>query len=359
LRKSDFIMAAKMLKKSLQLYPLPGVEALAAHATAKLAEQNTTRTNQTSSHASPAANGETSHRRSDASASANGNSNGAAATPQQQQQQQQRMGEDGRSYTGEQHEIVHKVLRSKQGGRGAHYRVLGIAQSANETEIKRAYRKLSLKVHPDKNSAPGADDAFKSVSLAYATLSDVQKRNLYDRFGDEDPDENRTPGRGGPGGGVHMRHGGQEMSPEDIFNAFFNGQMGGGGFGGNGMHFTTTGFGPGFQFRAGGPQQQQRRGQRPQQEAQQQNPGFASLFQLLPVLFFVLLSLLSSSGSDGTSSMMPGEGKYFMLTVRLQCWFALFLCIGFSYDTLLPSFSLVCLTAEYATFYQPRSDQTQ
>jgi DnaJ homolog subfamily B member 12 len=321
LRKSDFIMAAKMLKKSLQLYPLPGVEALAAHATAKLAEQNTTRTNQTS-HASPAANGETSHRRSDAAASAssaNGNSNGAA-TPQQQQQQQ-RMGEDGRSYTGEQHEIVHKVLRSKQGGRGAHYRVLGIAQSANETEIKRAYRKLSLKVHPDKNSAPGADDAFKSVSLAYATLSNVQKRNLYDRFGDEDPDENRTPGRGGPGGGVHMRHGGQEMSPEDIFNAFFNGQMGGGGFGGNGMHFTTNGFGPGFQFRAGGPQ---RREQRPQQEAQQQNPGFASLFQLLPVLFFVLLSLLSSSGSDGTSSMMPGEGKYFMLTVGLQCWFAFF-----------------------------------
>jgi curved DNA-binding protein CbpA len=333
LRKSDFIMAAKMLKKSLQLYPLPGVEALAAHATSKLAEQNTTR-NQTSN-ASPAANdGGSSHRRSDAAAaaSANGNNNsnnghGAAAA-----QQQQRMGEDGRSYTAEQHEIVHKVIRSKQGGRGAHYRVLGIAQSANEAEIKRAYRKLSLKVHPDKNSAPGANDAFKSVSLAYATLSDEQKRTMYDRFGDEDPDENRPPGRG-PGGGVHMRHGGQEMSPEDIFNAFFNGHMGGGGFGGNGMHFYTNGFGPGSQFRP----QQRREQQRPQQQGQQQqqqNTGFAALFQLLPILFFLVLSLLSSSGGDGTSSMNPGEGKYFMLTVRFRD-----LCAGCSYFTSLPSFS--------------------
>jgi DnaJ homolog subfamily B member 12 len=301
-------MAAKMLKKSLQLYPLPGVEALAAHATSKLAEQNArAQSSQANDTASATANGDSSH-----AASANGNAGNASRT-------QERMGEDGRSYTFEQVEIVKKVLRSKQGGRGAHYRVLGIAQSANEAEIKKAYRKLSLKVHPDKNSAPGANDAFKTVSLAYATLSDDQKRTIYDRYGDEDPDENR-PGRGGMGG-VHMRHGGQEMSPEDIFNAFFNGHMGGGGFGGNGMHFYSNGFGPGVQFRAGGPQRRGAgEGTQQQRTEAQQNAGFSSLFQLLPVLFFVLLSLLSSSGSDGTGGNMPGEGKYFMLTVRCSLY---------------------------------------
>ncbi|OEU10220.1 J-domain DnaJ subfamily B Member 12-like protein, partial [Fragilariopsis cylindrus CCMP1102] len=64
-----------------------------------------------------------------------------------------------------------------------HYRVLGIAASANESEIKKAYRKLAIKVHPDKNPAPKSDDAFKAVGLAYGTLSDSQKRTIYDRYG--------------------------------------------------------------------------------------------------------------------------------------------------------------------------------
>lgn len=268
-----------MLKKSLQLYPLPGVEALAEHATAKLAQQ----TNGTQ----------------------NGNRSQPSASPLRQSSSN--VGEDGRSYTPEQEAVVKKVLTAREGGRGAHYRVLGISQSATENEIKKAYRKLSLKVHPDKNSAPNAVDAFKVVSLAYATLSDENKRTIYDRYGDEDPDH-RGGGRGG--GGVHMRHGGQEMSPEDIFNAFFNAHMGGG----NGMHFHSTGFGPGFQFRAGGPQP--RRGQR---QAQPQNTGFAALFQMAPILLFILLSLFSSSSdSFNSSARMPGEEKYFSLTVRWQ-----------------------------------------
>ncbi|EED94489.1 predicted protein, partial [Thalassiosira pseudonana CCMP1335] len=68
-----------------------------------------------------------------------------------------------------------------------HYRVLGIEASADEAAIKKAYRKLALKLHPDKNSAPHSDEAFKAVGLAYATLSDSQKRAIYDRYGDEDP----------------------------------------------------------------------------------------------------------------------------------------------------------------------------
>lgn len=76
------------------------------------------------------------------------------------------------------------MLRAKEGGRGAHYRVLQIPTEANEGQIKKAYRKLALKLHPDKNSAPHADEAFKAVGLAYATLSDPQKRHIYDRYGE-------------------------------------------------------------------------------------------------------------------------------------------------------------------------------
>lgn len=221
-------------------------------------------------------------------------------------------GADGRAYTPDQVKVVQDVLKAKQGGRGAHYRVLGLQQEASATEIKKAYRKLSLKVHPDKNSAPHADEAFKAVGLAYATLSDDQKRAVYDRYGDEDPDN-----RGGgmrPGG---MRHGGgPEMTPEEIFAAFFGGGMPGMHAGGPGFHVYSTGFGPGMGF-------QQRR--RPRQAAQGQQrdetPGLGALMQFAPILLMLLFSFFNMRDSDTASHRgpMPGEGKYFSLTVRTNC----------------------------------------
>jgi len=99
------------------------------------------------------------------------------------------------------------------------YDTLGVSPSAQSNEIKKAYRKLALKLHPDKNPGPEAEQKFKEVSAAYEVLSDEQKRETYDRYGLEGLKE----GRGGGGG----------FDGNDIFSMFFGGG-GGSPFGGGG-----------------------------------------------------------------------------------------------------------------------------
>lgn len=101
-----------------------------------------------------------------------------------------------------------------------YYEALSLERECSDEDLKRAYRKLALKLHPDKNKARGADEAFKLVSRAYACLSDPQKRAHYDRHGTEDAVAPR-PGGGGPAGGGMYAAGG--IDPEDLFNMFFGG----------------------------------------------------------------------------------------------------------------------------------------
>ncbi|GIN38556.1 MULTISPECIES: molecular chaperone DnaJ [Heyndrickxia] len=96
-----------------------------------------------------------------------------------------------------------------------YYEVLGLEKNASKEEIKKAYRKLSKKYHPDINKEAGADEKFKEVKEAYEVLSDDQKRDQYDRFGHTDPNQ----GFGGFSNGDFGGFGGFE----DIFSTFFGG----------------------------------------------------------------------------------------------------------------------------------------
>ncbi|MYI85231.1 MAG: DnaJ domain-containing protein [Dehalococcoidia bacterium] len=73
------------------------------------------------------------------------------------------------------------------------YEVLGIARNASADDIKRAYRKLAMEYHPDRNSSADAAERFKEINRAYEVLSDGDKRSAYDRFGHAGVD-----GAGGP-----------------------------------------------------------------------------------------------------------------------------------------------------------------
>lgn len=66
-----------------------------------------------------------------------------------------------------------------------YYKVLGVAKTATDDEIKKAYRKMALRYHPDKNKTIGAEEKFKEVAEAYEVLSDKKKRDVYDKFGEE------------------------------------------------------------------------------------------------------------------------------------------------------------------------------
>ena len=78
-----------------------------------------------------------------------------------------------------------------------YYAVLGVARNASDEDIRRAFRRMAMEYHPDRNKTPGAEEKFKEINEAYQVLSDSRKRAQYDRFGKAGV----GAGAGGPGAG--------------------------------------------------------------------------------------------------------------------------------------------------------------
>ena len=134
-----------------------------------------------------------------------------------------------------------------------YYKILGVPRNADDATIKKAFKKLSLKYHPDKNkdNSEKAKDMFVKVANSYETLIDPEKRKIYDSYGEEGIKKGMGQQQGG---------GFQGGNFEDIFKHFWGGQGGQGGQGGGGN----------FQFHFGGGQHQQHQ----QQQQQEQHEDF-------------------------------------------------------------------------------------
>lgn len=96
-----------------------------------------------------------------------------------------------------------------------YYAILGISRGATPEAIKKAYRKMALKYHPDKNNSPDAEEKFKEIAEAYDVLSDKHKKRVYDQFGEEG-----LKGSGGPQG-QYTFHG----DPFEMFSNIFGGEQ--------------------------------------------------------------------------------------------------------------------------------------
>ncbi|CCE62609.1 hypothetical protein TPHA_0C04590 [Tetrapisispora phaffii CBS 4417] len=223
------------------------------------------------------------------------------------------------NFTSEQEKVALEVLSKEK---HAFYDILNVQKSADSVEIKKSYRKLAIKLHPDKNPHPKAGEAFKVINRAFEVLSDDEKRSVFDRIG-RDPDDRTVPGGGagagsgsgfedmffrGNGGHPFQRHPGNAMPPEDIFDFLFN--MNGGGspfgapFGGGATTFTFGGPG-GFKvytngggngnpfFQPNRSHQRRRAAQQPQNgDPAERNDVYDTFRVILPFLVLFLVPLL-------------------------------------------------------------------
>jgi len=240
-----------------------------------------------------------------------------------------------RSYTKDQEIIVEKILKHKS---HEYYKILEIDQKSTDTEIKKAYRKISLKVHPDKNSHPKAADCFKIVNKAFEVLGDSNKRRIYDQTG-SDPDQRGGMGstsgfsafNRGAGGAGSSPFGGpfgnfQTSGPgdvpfgfdNDLFDILFGNTHGTTfSFGGPGQGFTFTSAGGGSPFggaggspfgnaRTGGIPRTRRQQQQHQRQQQPTPPEdlFQTIKQLLPLFAVLIIPIISNLFAE-TSPNIP------------------------------------------------------
>lgn len=134
----------------------------------------------------------------------------------------------GPTYTVEHAEAVKRIQKCKD-----YYEILMVSKDATDTEIKRSYKKLALLLHPDKNTYPGAAEAFKAIGNAVAVLTDVEKRKQYDLYG---ADEGKLNSSHRSASHTYSRGFEADATAEELFNMFF-----GGGFSNSNVYVRRNG----------------------------------------------------------------------------------------------------------------------
>lgn len=177
-----------------------------------------------------------------------------------------------RNYTEEHVKLIRQIKRSKD-----YYSILGVEKSCSVDEIRKAYRKLSLKVHPDKNKAPDSEEAFKIVCKAFKCLSSDESRRQYDQTGlvegfeyNQQYNNNVRRRRRRTGNDMFDEH----FDPDEIFRSFF-GQP-------DAFHTSNV-----YRTRRAAPQQREDLGST--------GPNLMVLLQILPFLLIILLAYLPFS----------------------------------------------------------------
>ncbi|XP_062867870.1 dnaJ homolog subfamily C member 18 [Trichomycterus rosablanca] len=195
--------------------------------------------------------------------------------------------DDKKTYTEEQRQGVLRIQKCKD-----FYEILGVPKNASDEDLKKAYRKLALRFHPDKNCAPGATDAFKAIGNAYAVLSNSEKRQQYDQYGEQGATETASHSSAQPRY-THAYHRTfhrdfePDISPEELFNIFFGGRFPTGN-----IHVYTNRGASYSQFY----QPRRRRAFERREEEVQENRSqnsFTAILQLLPVLVLILISVIT------------------------------------------------------------------
>lgn len=195
--------------------------------------------------------------------------------------------------TPEQKQIVQQVLKARD-----FYEILGVDKRATDEDIKKAYRKLALKLHPDKNEADKAEEAFKRVSKAFSCLSDPDKRAYYERTGYENASAAQAAQAGQRSAGQGNVYYAEDFDPEEIFNMFFGGNL----------HPRSHMFRQHF---SGRPRQ-------PQSPEQQQRNLMFGLLQFLPVIILFVFTFFT--GSQEPVFSLTRDYKYTAMhtTTRLK-----------------------------------------
>ncbi|XP_043276737.1 dnaJ homolog subfamily B member 12 [Venturia canescens] len=254
-REKKFDEAEKFIRKAIKLYPTKRMEDILTRVSAQ-AKQN--------KRASPEP--EIRKRR----ASLKDTINGHSAT----------------EYSKDQIESVKRIKKCKD-----YYEILGVTKEATDGDIKKAYKKLALQLHPDKNKAPGAAEAFKAIGNAVAVLTDVEKRKQYDLYGSEEERMQSAHSRQTHPHYNYTRGFEADITADELFNMFF-----GGGF----------------------PQQEfyvRRGGRWTRQNAPEPYPrhtqqGYTAFLQMLPVLLLIVLTMMSSFFISDPVYSLYSNAKY-------------------------------------------------